>query len=185
MSGKSTRSPPITLSCPRRHGYQIKRPKFGVKSNITFGCLTALATLVLAVSLPAGSRSIAAEDNTIEVKQLDVIVRNNPLTPDATAAIVESIGAGGAGIGILVMRKNRLHHHSHQDHVLYLARGEGVAKLENTSGQVEERIVRPGDILKLPRGKKHGFEKSGEEDLVFLVVATPLPADVEETTYHE
>ena len=56
---------------------------------------------------------------------------------------------------------------------------------ETAAGQVETRTVRPGDILSLPRGKKHGFEKSGSEDLVFLIVATPLPPGVEETTYHE
>jgi quercetin dioxygenase-like cupin family protein len=83
------------------------------------------------------------------------------------------------------MSKNRLHHHSHQDHVLYVVRGRGTAKLENATGQVETRMIEPGDILSLPRGKKHGFEKSGNEDLVFLVVATPLPPGVEETTYHE
>jgi quercetin dioxygenase-like cupin family protein len=122
----------------------------------------------------------------IEVKQLDIIVRNNPLTPGGeTASIVESIRAGGAEVGVLVMSKNRLHHHSHQDHVLYLARGTGTAKLENVMGQVESRAIKPGDILSLPRGKKHGFEKSGQDDLVFLVVATPLPPGVEETTYHE
>jgi hypothetical protein len=36
-----------------------------------------------------------------------------------------------------------------------------------------------------PRGRKHGFEKSGGEDLVLLVVAPPLPPGVKETTYHE
>jgi mannose-6-phosphate isomerase-like protein (cupin superfamily) len=137
------------------------------------------------VGLLAGAGGLRAQEDRIEVKQIDAILNSNPLAPDATAAIIEHIRAGGAELGILVMRKNRLHHHSHQDHVLYLLRGEGIAKLETTSGQVETRTVRPGDILSLPRGKKHGFEKSGAEDLVFLIVATPLPPGVEETTYHE
>lgn len=137
--------------------------------------------------LPFLAASLApSRAEEIAVKPLDVIVKNNPLTPGGeTASIVETIRAGGAEIGVLVMSKNRLHHHSHQDHVLYVARGTGTAELENAMGRVEVREVKPGDILSLPRGKKHGFEKSGQDDLVFLVVATPLPAGVEETTYHE
>jgi mannose-6-phosphate isomerase-like protein (cupin superfamily) len=141
--------------------------------------------LVFVVGLMAGAGSLRAQGDQIEVRQIDSILDSKPLAPDATGAIIEQIRAGGAELGILVMRKNRLHHHSHQDHVLYLLRGEAIAKLETAAGQVETRTVRPGDILALPRGKKHGFEKSGAEDLVFLIVATPLPPGVEETTYHE
>jgi quercetin dioxygenase-like cupin family protein len=65
-----------------------------------------------------------------------------------------------------------------------LVRGQRVAKLENASGQIETRPIKPGDLFSLPRGLKHGFE-AGDEDLVFLVVSTPLPQGVEETTYHE
>lgn len=141
--------------------------------------------LVCVIGLTAAAGSLRAQEDRIEVRQIDAILNSKPLARDADGAIIEQIRAGGAGLGILVMRKNRLHHHSHQDHVLYLLRGEAIARLENAAGQVETRTVRPGDILSLPRGKKHGFEKSGAEDLVFLLVATPLPAGVEETTYHE
>jgi quercetin dioxygenase-like cupin family protein len=147
--------------------------------------IDTLAVSALAITLTWGSTTVAEADDKIEVKQIDDIIRANPLMGGATAAIVESIRAGGAEIGVLVMSKNRLHHHSHQDHVLYVVRGRGTAKLENATGQIETRTVEPGDLLSLPRGKKHGFEKVGNEDLVFLVVATPLPPGVEETTYHE
>lgn len=144
-----------------------------------------IAPMLVLVGLMAGAGGLSAQEGRIEVKQIDAILNSKPLAPDATAAIIEQIRAGGAELGILVMRENRLHHHSHQDHVLYLLRGEAIAKLETAAGQVETRTVRPGDILSLPRGRKHGFAKSGAEDLVFLIVATPLPPDVEETTYHE
>jgi mannose-6-phosphate isomerase-like protein (cupin superfamily) len=145
----------------------------------------SLVLSVLAITLACGSATPADADENIAVKRIDDIIRAKPLSGGATAAIVESMHAGGAEVGVLVMSKNRLHHHSHQDHVLYVVRGRGTAKLENATGQVETRMIEPGDILSLPRGKKHGFEKSGNEDLVFLVVATPLPPGVEETTYHE
>jgi len=144
-----------------------------------------IAPMLVFIGLLAGGGSLRAQEDRIEVKQIDAILNAKPLAPDATGAIIAHVRAGGAELGILVMRKNRLHHHSHQDHVLYLLRGEATAKLETATGQVETRTVRPGDILSLPRGKKHGFEKSGAEDLVFLLVATPLPPGVEETTYHE
>jgi mannose-6-phosphate isomerase-like protein (cupin superfamily) len=143
------------------------------------------AGLVAAAALVAGSAAAAADDN-IAVANLDEIVKSNPLTPGgATDVTVAMIRAGGAEVGVLVMSRNRLHHHIAQDHVLYLARGHGTARLENAQGQVETRPIKPGDFLSLPRGKKHGFAKTGSENLVFLVIATPLPPGVEETTYHE
>jgi mannose-6-phosphate isomerase-like protein (cupin superfamily) len=147
---------------------------------------TRAALIISAFLLTLDGAPMPAFADEIEVKELDIIVKDNPLTPGGDAAsMIASIRAGGAEVGVLVMSRNRLHHHSHQDHVLYVARGTGTAKLENAAGQVESRAIKPGDILGLPRGKKHGFEKSGQDHLVFLVVATPLPPGVEETTYHE
>lgn len=182
MSGKSTRLRPLTTSSVPCRRNPSSGPKTG-KSKSTFRRLR-FTPLLLALSL-AGFSGLATEGSRIEVRQIDRIVRDNPLPPDTTDAIVQYIRAGGAEVGVLVMRKNRLHHHSQQDHVLYLARGTGVARLENEAGQTETRIITAGDILSLPRGKKHGFEKSSDENLVFLVIATPLPPGVEETTYHE
>jgi mannose-6-phosphate isomerase-like protein (cupin superfamily) len=140
----------------------------------------------LAIVLFAGSTLLAASAGQIAMTNLDVILKNEPLLPDgSTASMVASIRAGGAELGVLVLSKNRLHHHVAQDHVLYVARGNGIARLENATGRIETRAIQAGDILSLPRGRKHGFEKSGGEDLVFLVIATPLPRGVEETTYHE
>lgn len=141
---------------------------------------------VAATFLSCHPIAMANAEDRISVKQLDTIVAGNPLRPGGdTAAIVETIRAGGAEVGVLVMSRNRLHHHVAQDHVLYVARGSGIARLEDETGKVVSRTIGPGDILALPRGKKHGFAKSGAQDLVFLVIATPLPADVEETTFHE
>jgi mannose-6-phosphate isomerase-like protein (cupin superfamily) len=141
---------------------------------------------ILALGLFAGSITLAASADEIAVRNLDDILKDEPLLPGgSTASIVASIRAGGAELAVLVLSKNRLHHHEAQDHVLYVARGSGTARLENATGQIETRAIKAGDILSLPRGRKHGFEKFGGEDLVFLVVATPLPPGVEETTYHE
>lgn len=127
-----------------------------------------------------------AQGRKIEVLNLDAIVKNNPLqTGGETAAIIAALPASNNELGILVMSKNRLHHHDRQDHVLYLARGSGAARLENASGQIETRPINPGDILVLPRGTKHAFEKTGSENLVFLVVAGSDSDSHEGATFHE
>jgi mannose-6-phosphate isomerase-like protein (cupin superfamily) len=135
------------------------------------------------IALPT-STAMAGPEDKIEVNNLEAILKGNPLQPGGpTASIISSIRAGDIGLGVLVMSKNRLHQHPHQDHVLYLVSGRGTAWLENASGQVETRSIKPGDLFSLPRGKKHGFEKTGQEDLVFLVVATPSSEAGEETVY--
>ena len=90
-----------------------------------------------------------------------------------TPAFVAAARRAGSGeLQIVVARKIPLHVHD-QDHVVFVERGTGIARLENAAGAIEARAVKPGEILDVPRGKKHGFEKTGEEDLVLLVVTTP------------
>ena len=146
--------------------------------------LTSLISAALALIALPTSAAIAEPNDKIEVTNLEAILKDNPLQPSGpSASIVASIRAGDTELGILVMSKNRLHHHPHQDHVLYLVSGRGTAWLENVSGRIETRPIKPGDLFSLPRGKKHGFEKAGQEDLVFLVVATPPPETGEDTVY--
>lgn len=128
----------------------------------------------------------AEERREIAVTELDAVVRQNPLQPGGeTAAMIASFPSGDNELGILMMSRNRLHHHAKQDHVLYLARGHGIARLENARGAIETRAIKPGDILSLPRGRKHAFHKTGEDDLVFLVLAGPGRDDFADTTLHE
>jgi hypothetical protein len=53
----------------------------------------------LAAILLAGSTTVAASQDKIEVKNLDLVVKDNPLG-DAPAMIVDSIRAGGAELGV-------------------------------------------------------------------------------------
>ncbi len=150
--------------------------------TIKFTFLLSAALALIALPLPA----VSAEASDIEVNTLDAILKDNHLQPGGPpASIVASIRAGDTELGVLVMSKNRLHHHPHQDHVLYLVRGRGTAWLEDASGRVGTRPIKPGDLFSLPRGKKHGFERAGQEDLVFLVVATQPPEAGEDTIYDE
>jgi mannose-6-phosphate isomerase-like protein (cupin superfamily) len=131
-------------------------------------------------AVPAG-----AAERANEVVHLDALVKEHPLPAnEMTAAIIANFRAGDNELGILVMSQNRLHTHAQQDHVLVLIRGTGIAELENDAGKVERRRARPGDIFILPRGKKHGFKKSGKQDMVFLVIAGPGGDNPEDTIYH-
>ncbi|MBI4273090.1 MAG: cupin domain-containing protein [Rhizobiales bacterium] len=146
--------------------------------------LAALAALTTFAAAAPGTPA-GAQDRKIAVSALDNIVKQNPLPLGETAAIVASFPAGDNELGILVMSRNRLHHHARQNHVLYLARGRGLARLESAEGKIETRPIKPGDILDLPAGRKHAFTKTGEENLVFLVLAGPGRDDPADTTHHE
>ena len=80
--------------------------------------------------------------------------------------------AGKGELQIVVASRIKLHIHD-QDHVVFVARGSGTARIENAQGGIDTRPVKTGDIVDVPRGKKHAFERTGEENLVLLVVTTP------------
>jgi len=148
---------------------------------------TALLAALASATMPpplSGAGAERPKENTVTA--LDALVGQNPLQPGGdTSSMIGSFPSGDNELGILVMSRNRLHHHPKQDHVLYLARGHGIARLENASGALEQRPIKPGDILSLPRGRKHAFHKTGEENLVFLVLAGPGRDDFADTTFHE
>lgn len=142
---------------------------------------TALLTFALLLAAPA-----VAEEPQITIENLDAIVAENRLEPDgAPARVVATTRAGDSELQVLVMSKIRLHHHEEEDHVVYVARGSGTARLETVAGEIDVHPVTPGDILNLPRGLKHAFDATGDEDLVLLVVATAGWKPLEDTQFHE
>ena len=129
------------------------------------------ATLALTLLAPQGTA--LAGGRGIEILDLDSILKTHPLPPgDPGATVAASRPSGKGELQIVVARKIPLHIHD-QDHVVFIERGTGTARIENASGAIETRPVKPGDIVDVPAGKKHGFEKTGDEDLVMLVVTTP------------
>jgi mannose-6-phosphate isomerase-like protein (cupin superfamily) len=132
-----------------------------------FAAAAALA-LLFAPAQPA-----KAGERTVEVTDLNTVLKTHPLPPGGPgASVVASRRAGKGELQIVVARKIPLHIHD-QDHVVFVERGTGTARIENAVGAIETRPVKPGDIVDVPRGKKHGFAKTGDEDLVLLVVTTP------------
>ena len=136
-----------------------------------------ISALAIAAALAAMSVAVPetteARDRTIEVTDLETILKTHPLPPGGpNASVVASRHAGKGELQIVVASKIPLHIHD-QDHVVFVERGTGMARIENAAGAIDTRQVKPGDIVDVPRGKKHGFEKTGDENLVLLVLTTP------------
>jgi mannose-6-phosphate isomerase-like protein (cupin superfamily) len=133
----------------------------------------ATAWIAAALTLLLAQQASLARDRGIEVLDLDTILKAHPLSADDPGATVAASRPSGKGeLQIVVARKIPLHIHD-QDHVVFIERGTGTARIENAAGAIETRPVKPGDIIDVPAGKKHAFEKTGAEDLVMLVVTTP------------
>ncbi|MCI0370684.1 MAG: cupin domain-containing protein [candidate division NC10 bacterium] len=122
--------------------------------------LVAVALLVAAGAWGYGAAKIT-------VNTLDEVLRGNPLPADKTAQVTWKARASNAELHVLELSKIKLHSHSLEDHIVYVIRGQGAARLGD-----ESRQVKAGDILNIPKGVPHGFTKEGKENLVFLVVAT-------------
>jgi mannose-6-phosphate isomerase-like protein (cupin superfamily) len=141
------------------------------------------AALVAALMVVATSLTWAGEGR-IGVTSVDVILQKNPLEAGGPMAkVAGSSRAGNTELQVIEMSQIKLHHHNQEDHIVYVARGHGILRM-GEKGQ-ETREVKPGDIINLPRGVPHGFEKQGEENLVLLVVATAGWKPLEDTKFYE
>jgi mannose-6-phosphate isomerase-like protein (cupin superfamily) len=135
--------------------------------------MIASAALGILLWLPAGTAG-----EKIEVFSLGQLLKGKPLPPDKTAHAIPVTKVPGAELQVIEMSKIRLHSHKQEDHIVYIAQGTGKARLGN-----ESRDVKVGDILLLPRNIPHSFDKTGTENLVLLVIATPGWKPLEDTTF--
>ena len=135
---------------------------------------------LVALAMIVGAGAWAYGTAKITVNTLDEVLKGNPLPADKTAQVTWKSRAGNSELQVIEMTKIKLHHHSQEDHVLYVARGQGTARLGD-----ETRQVKAGDILNLPKGIPHSFAKEGKENLVLLVVATAGWKPLEDTKFYE
>ncbi|MBI3007025.1 MAG: cupin domain-containing protein [candidate division NC10 bacterium] len=122
---------------------------------------------LVALAMMLGAGAWAYGTAKITVNTLDEVLKGNPLPADKTAQVAWKSRAGNSELQVIEMSKIKLHHHDQEDHIVYVARGQGTARLGD-----ETRQVKASDILNIPKGIPHGFTKEGKENLVFLVVAT-------------
>lgn len=135
---------------------------------------------LVALAMMLGAGAWAYGTAKITVNTLDEVLKGNPLPMDKTAQATWKSRAGNSELQVIEMSKIKLHHHDQEDHVLYVARGQGTARLGD-----ETRQVKAGDILNIPKGVPHSFTKEGKENLVLLVVATAGWKPLEDTKFYE
>jgi quercetin dioxygenase-like cupin family protein len=61
------------------------------------------------------------------------------------------------------------HKHAIQEQIYHVLSGEGLFEFGD-----ETRVVRAHDVIFIPPGIEHSFSNSGLENLVFLVITSPL-----------
>lgn len=61
------------------------------------------------------------------------------------------------------------HAHAVQEQVYHVLQGEGLFEYSD-----HRRVVRKHDVIFIPPGVEHSFQNTGLEDLVFLVITTPV-----------
>lgn len=137
--------------------------------------------MVAAILVTLAASSAWAGEAKITVTSLEAILQQNPLQPGGpTAKVAGSTRAGKSELQVIEMSKIKLHHHEQEDHIVYVVRGRGMARIGD-----ETWPVKPGDMLNIPCLAKHGFEKEGNENLVLLVVATARWKPLEDTKFYE
>jgi mannose-6-phosphate isomerase-like protein (cupin superfamily) len=138
-------------------------------------------TAVLALGFATGA---LAQDAAFGAADLAAVLAGKPEV-DGPNKVMRTFVANRSQLQVLTITKIKLHHHEQEDHVVYIAKGSGSGRFEVAPGKIEDRLVKVGDIFVLPKNLKHAFEKSGNEDLVLLVVATVGWKPLEDTKFHE
>ncbi len=150
-----------------------------VREKLLVACsVMALSLAAAALALTGGA--IAGEKQQIVTANLDDILKSHPLAAGQTAKATPVTRVPGAELQVIEMSKIKLHSHHQEDHIVYIVRGKGTVRLAQ-----ETRDVKPGDIFMLPKDVPHGFSKSGDENLVLLVIATPGWKPLEDTKFQE
>ena len=139
---------------------------------------TALSLLAATLALPEGAIAQGAPE--IVTTNLEDILKKHPLAAGQAARATAVTRVPGAELQVIEMNKIKLHSHSQEDHIVFVVRGKGTVRLDQ-----ETRDVRPGDIFMLPKDMPHGFSKSGDENLILLVIGTPGWKPLEDTKFYE
>ena len=141
----------------------------------------AIAALSLAaVTLALMGAAFAQGGGKIVTTNLEDILKSHPLAAGQGAKATPVTRVPGAELQVIEMSKIKLHSHSQEDHIVFVVRGKGTVRLDQ-----ETREVKPGDIFMLPKDVPHGFSKSGDENLILLVIGTPGWKPLEDTKFYE
>ena len=139
-----------------------------------------VGAILFVAGVLVGGFAAAYGAGKIETANLDDILKKNPLGPGQTARATPAAKLPHVELQVIEMSKIRLHHHDQEHHILYVVRGQGTARLED-----ETRDLKAGDFFTIPKGVKHGFAKTGDQNLVLMTVGTPGWKPLEDTKFYE
>ena len=137
------------------------------KRNITLSGIVVFLFIFLATLVP-----IKAADTTEQIiKQIDEILKENPLKPGEKAQTIKI--AEDDTISILVLRVTegvgvKRHVHKTHNETAYVI--QGTAQLFINDKWVD---LKPGSIHFNPMGKVHSVKNTGNEPLVVISIFTP------------
>lgn len=114
--------------------------------------------------------------NGIDAKELDELIRKNPVPPGERIKSLPLGNTPGSSIH-LVQIKDREAPHIHKTHDLIVTLKKGAGRLHIGKDAVE---MRPGDTALIPRGAVHWFENTGNGTAYGIGVFVP-PFDGKDT----
>ena len=152
-----------------------------LRTREKLGAARAITALWLVTgTLALMGAAFAQGGGKIVTTNLEDILKSHPLAAGQGAKATPVTRVPGAELQVIEMSKIKLHSHSQEDHIVFVVRGKGTVRLDQ-----ETREVKPGDIFMLPKDVPHGFSKSGDENLILLVIGTPGWKPLEDTKFHE
>lgn len=89
--------------------------------------------------------------------------------PDHSSACNQSLAEATVAPGATT----QAHFHTHSEEIYFVLAGEGLFRMENESGEVEQSTLMTGAAVVIAPGRKHQIHNSAAQDLVFLCCCAP------------
>jgi quercetin dioxygenase-like cupin family protein len=135
-----------------------------------------LSFVLVCASCAPTNRFYLHYDGRLAESDLQQVLNQNPLGPQANIKVV-TLGKGETVSHHIVQIRDRETPHVHRSHDLtvFVVRGEGPMFIDK-----QERYLRAGDAVFIPRGTVHHFTNTSPRPAVALVVFSP-PFDGKDT----
>ena len=137
------------------------------RRNITICGIAVFLCIFLASPI-----SIKAADTTEQIiKQIDEILKENPLKPGEKFQMIKIVEASTVSLRVLRVTEGVLvnrHIHKTHDEMFYVVKG--TAQMFINDKWVD---IKPGTIHFNPMGKVHSVKNTGNETLVVISIYTP------------
>ena len=131
--------------------------------------LSAALLIFLIFIAPVDAETLSFYQNGITQKDIDLVLKENPLSPDQNIRGTLLHRSDASSIHLVQIRiKETPHIHQTHDLFVVLKRSNGIVHIE-----AESISMQTGDAVFIPREVVHYFENTGSEVVVALAVFTP------------